>query len=223
MDTSPNGPVRHEVVELVKLRPTQITVGMLEVQHKRRRLRALEKRPAELINFILEMPIRVVMGPAGKAYVIDHHHLGLALLEENFESAPMLVEADFSRLRLAAFWKRMRARKWVHPITAKGGAKPLSRLPKDLKCLKDDPYRSLAGFVRSRGGFHKTEAPFAEFIWADFFRQHIGAKAMRKDFEKCVNKAVKLARSEKARKLPGYLGEVGGQRAPRGQGASGTR
>jgi hypothetical protein len=91
---------RRENILLSRLRPTQLTVGMLEVKHKRKRLRALEKRPAELVDFILEMPIRVVLGPAGKAYVIDHHHLALALLMEDFQTAPMEIEADFSTLAL---------------------------------------------------------------------------------------------------------------------------
>jgi hypothetical protein len=39
--------------------------------------------------------------------------------------------------------------------------------------LIDDPYRSLAGFVRKRGGFVKTEKPYVEFAWADFFRTRV--------------------------------------------------
>ena len=83
---------------------------------------------------------------------------------------------------------------FVHPINAKGISKPLSALPKDLQCLKDDPYRSLAGFVRVAGGYRKTPAPFAEFQWADFFRTRIGAKALRKRFDRSVAKGVRLAR-----------------------------
>jgi hypothetical protein len=105
------------------------------------------------------MPIRVVLGPANKAYVIDHHHLGLALLKENFKSAPMHVEADFSHLPLRSFWKRMRADHFLYLVSAKGTPKPLRSLPRDLECLKDDPYRSLAGFVRSAGGFTKPPLP----------------------------------------------------------------
>src|SRR5579884_3209382 len=107
---------RHENVDLSRLRPTQLTVGMLEVKHKRRRLRELEKRPGELVKFILEMPIRVVLGPGKKAYVIDHHHRALALLKEEVEYAPMEIEDDFSHLSMRAFWKRMEAGQFVHPI-----------------------------------------------------------------------------------------------------------
>ena len=70
--------MRRSTILISQLQPTQMTVGMLQVKHKRLRLRTLEKRPSELVDFILEHPIRVVLGPKKKAFVIDHHHLALA-------------------------------------------------------------------------------------------------------------------------------------------------
>ena len=99
-------------VLLSKLRPTQLTVGLLQVKHKRKRLRTLEKRPSELVEFILENPICVVLGPSENAYVIDHHHLALATIKERFETAPMAIEDDFSALPLSAFWKKMDVKKF---------------------------------------------------------------------------------------------------------------
>ena len=87
-----------KVIELSQLRPTQITVGMLQVEHKQERLRELQHRPSELLDFLLERPIRVVLGPGGKVYVIDHHHLALALIREKYETAPVEIEANFSKL-----------------------------------------------------------------------------------------------------------------------------
>lgn len=197
---------RRANIQLSQLRPTQITVGMLEVKHKRKRLRGLEKRPAELVEFILEMPIRVVLGPAGKAYVIDHHHLALALLKEDFQTAPMEIEADFSRLGQRAFWKKMISRRFVHPYNARGRERSLRDLPDDLRDLKDDPYRSLAGFVRAAGGFVKTPRPFAEFLWAAFFRERIAEKWLNHHFDTAVTRAVKLAATRAAARLPGYIG-----------------
>jgi hypothetical protein len=197
---------RMESIELSRLRPTQFTVGMLEVKHKRKRLRELEKRPGELVNFILEMPVRVVLGPANKAYVIDRHHLALALLKEDFQSAPMQVEADYSRMPIGSFWKVMKKRHFFHLFNAKGKCKPLRCLPKSLRKLKDDPYRSLAGFVRMAGGFIKTPTPFAEFQWADFFRQWVSEDRLRDKFDKTVRKCVRLAQGPEAAGLPGYLG-----------------
>jgi hypothetical protein len=197
---------RRENIALSRLRPTQLTVGMLEVREKRKRLRELERRPGELVDYILEMPIRVVFGPVNRAYVIDHHHLGLALLKENFETAPMEIEGDLSHLPSRAFWKRMQADHLLHLFNAKGKPKPLRSLPTSLRRLKDDPYRSLAGFVRSAGGFGKTEMPFAEFQWADFFRQRVARKSLRDDFSKVVKKCVRMARGPDAADLPGFLG-----------------
>ena len=193
-------------IDLSRLRPTQLTVGMLEVKLKRRRLRELEKRPAELVDFILETPIRVVLGPADKAYVIDHHHLGLALLTEDFQSAPMEIEEDLSHLSNRSFWEAMQAHQFLHLFNAKGKPKPLRSLPKTLKRLKDDPYRSLAGFVRAAGGFAKCETPFAEFCWADFFRERIDKKSLTDNFNKTVKKCIRLASHPDAADLPGFLG-----------------
>jgi hypothetical protein len=197
---------RTQSIVLSRLRPTQFTVGMLEVKFKRKRLRMLEKRPGELVDYILELPIRVVIGPQEKVYVIDHHHLALALLKEGFQTAPMVIEADFSQLDLPAFWTKMQAVQWVHLVSGKGKPKTVDSLPKCLEDMKDDPYRSLAGFVRVAGGYAKTPAPFAEFQWAEFFRPRVEKKDLRTRFEKTVNKCVQLAASAEAAGLPGYLG-----------------
>jgi len=197
--------LQHNIIALSRLRPTQLTVGMLQVKHKRQRLRTFEKQPAELVDFILEHPVRVVLGPAEKAYVIDHHHLALALIKEDFETAPVAIEDDLSHLSMSSFWKKMQALHYVHPIDADGKRRSLTALPKSLKRLEDDPYRSLAGFVREAGGFQKVLTPFAEFIWADYYRKRIKEKLLRKDFDKALKEALKLASHKDARKLPGCL------------------
>jgi hypothetical protein len=193
------------IIAISKLRPTQMTVGMLQVKHKRLRVRALEKRPAELVDFILEHPIRVVLGPKEKAYVIDHHHLALALMKERLETAPMDVEEDFSSLATAAFWKKMQSLDFVHPYDADGNKKTLACIPKTLELLTDDPYRSLAGFVREAGGFMKVTEPYAEFLWADYYRGHIKKKLVDKHFNKALKHATVLAKHQSAKKLPGFL------------------
>ncbi len=196
---------RRDIIEIAELMPTQMTVGMLQVKHKRAQLKLLERRPGELVDFILEHPIRVVIGPKKKAYVIDHHHLALALIKENFESAPMDIEHDLSSLSLVAFWKKMQALKCVHPFDAEGKRKSCDHVPSNLKRLKDDPYRSVAGFVREQGGFFKVSEPFAEFLWADYFRTRIKYKMLSKHFKKALKLALTFAAHPDAAKLPGYI------------------
>ena len=73
----------HEV-EIHKLRPTQITVGMIEVRDKRARLEGMKKH--EQRDFMQAHPIPAVWGPDGKLYITDHHHLGRAASEAQVDT-----------------------------------------------------------------------------------------------------------------------------------------
>ncbi len=187
------------------LRPTQIAVGKLLVRSKRDGLAARERKPQELVDFILTNPIRVVTGPDDTHYIVDHHHLGLALLKEKFKTAPVEVEADFSKLSMPEFWKEMEGKKWVHPFDGSGKLRQISDIPSRLADMENDPYRSLAGFVRQEGGFTKTLTPYMEFTWADYFRPLISMKALKADFDEAVRKAKRLAAASEAAGLPGFI------------------
>ncbi len=194
-------------VAIKLLRPTQIAVGQKLVRMKRKELCRLEGKPQELIDFILVHPIKVVMGPASQVYVIDHHHLALALLKEGFKTSPVEVAADYSTLSLPDFWAKMATQQWVHPFDGKGRVMTVADIPARLEELTDDPYRSLATCVRTAGGYTKTETPFVEFRWADYFRPLVKAKLLSSDFKAGVAKAQALAHLPKAANLPGYLKE----------------
>ncbi len=193
----------HEV-EIHRLRPTQITVGLIEVHDKRARLESLKKH--EQKDFLLNHPIPAVWGPDGRLYITDHHHLGRAAQEAGIDTAFFAVEDDFSRLPIAQFWPRMSAARWAHPIDQHGKLCPFEQIPDHLAKLIDDPYRSLAGYVRDAGGYDKSPSAFCEFQWADFFRTRVVIGATRADFDEAVAVALKLATSSAAASLPGYRG-----------------
>lgn len=200
-------PQKPVVIKLKNLKPTQLCVGMKQVELKQDRLKKLAKdKKDKLDDFILDRPIRVVMGPNGDAYIIDHHHLGLALIREGHTSAPVLVEADYSALSVAAFWKKMEEMNYVYPYDADGKKRAVGEIPDTLTKMQDDPYRALAGFARNEGAFKKDWTPFAEFKWADYFRKLIPKADVDKDFDKALKRAVELARDPAASKLPGYIG-----------------
>ena len=67
-------------VAIEDLRPTQMTVGIREVEEKRKRWRAESKMKGE--EFLGKHMIPVVLGPKDRHYVIDHHHLARALHDE---------------------------------------------------------------------------------------------------------------------------------------------
>jgi len=199
--------VREPVVSPVaisELRPTQITVGMQEVREKRERLR---KHPTKKIGkFLGSHMIPVVQGPKDRLYVIDHHHLAIALHKERIRDVLVTVVSDLSALDVDAFWTYLDTHGWVHPYDMDGRRRTYGDIPKSITDLKDDPYRSLAGEIRRAGGFSKDTTPFSEFLWADFFRRRIKRKLVVKDFPAATKRALKLAKSMDARYLPGWCG-----------------
>jgi hypothetical protein len=194
-------PKLHEVA-IHRLRPTQITVGFIEVHDKRLRLEAMKKHEQQ--DFLQAHAIPAVWGPDGKLYITDHHHLGRAAEEAGIDTGFFNVEDDFSKLPIAQFWPRMSAARWAHPIDQHGQPQSFEAIPGHLSELIDDPYRSLAGYVRDAGGYEKSSEAFCEFLWADFFRTRVTIGPTRADFDKAVAVALKLAASPAAAKLPGH-------------------
>lgn len=188
------------------LRPTQITVGMREVEVKRAHLRGESDRKTR--EFLGRHMIPVVLGPKNRPYLIDHHHLALALLREGEEDVLTTVVADLSRLDKQSFWRFLDNRGWMHPFDAKGERCDYAELPAGVADLVDDPYRSLAGALRRAGGFAKDTTPFSEFLWADFLRGRVAAATVRRKFDKALELATALAKSADADHLPGWCGPV---------------
>ena len=184
------------------LHPTQITVGMIEVQDKRTHLASL--KPQDQQDFMQAHPMPAVIGPRGNLYITDHHHLGRAALEAGVAKGFFLVEADLSSCSLDDFWKEMDRKQWVHPLDENGVRHYYAAIPQHLEKLVDDAYRSLAGYVRNAGGFEKTPTAFAEFVWADFLRRSIPIDDVKADFQAAVRTALLFARGKLAKGLPGY-------------------
>src|ERR1700743_1345980 len=128
-------------VPILSLRPTQMTVGMREVKEKRKRFREQKKKKqAETIGKHMTPG---GCGPDKRYYVVDHHHLARALHEEGIKDILVTVIGDLSMVEREAFWGVMDNKRWVYPYDAKGERRHFSDLPKSIKDLKDDPYRSL--------------------------------------------------------------------------------
>ncbi len=203
--TLPREPRIHPV-PIAALRPTQITVDMREVEAKREHWRRHPDRKKP--DFLGRHLIPVVWGPKERYYVIDHHHLTLALHKEGVKDIATTVVADLRHLERDAFFVYLDHRAWLHPYDAHGRRREYAELPKKLADLVDDPFRSLAGELRRCGGFAKDTTPFSEFLWADFLRRRLKRKLVELDFEAAVQKALTLARSLEANYLPGWCGPV---------------
>ncbi|MBZ9706000.1 chromosome partitioning protein ParB [Mesorhizobium sp. ESP7-2] len=193
-------------VPVKELRPTQITVGMREVDLKRQLIRS--QSAAKTGAFLGKHMIPVVLGPKKRNYVTDHHHLARALIEEGVKDVLVTVISDLSALDKDAFLFMLDNRGWMHPFDENGQRRDYAALPKTIGELVDDPYRSMAGELRRLGGYAKDTTPFSEFLWADFLRRRIDRSAVAKNFEKAMKDALVLAKGKDADYLPGWCGPI---------------
>jgi hypothetical protein len=191
-------------VPIKELRPTQITVGYREVAEKRREWR--ERSGEGAGEYLGRHMIPTVLGPKGRHYAIDHHHLAFALHKEGQKDVLVTVVNDLSGLSKSSFWTYLDNRALCHPYDADGRRRDFDDIPTRVEDLEDDPYRSLAGELRRAGGFAKDTTPFSEFLWADFLRSRVRAKQINERFPAALDKAMALAKSEAASYLPGWCG-----------------
>ena len=194
-------------VPLKALRPTQITVGMREVEARRKRWKG-QTTKAKRARFLQKHLIPVILGPEGEHYILDHHHLAMALHQEGLQEMYVTVVADLSRLDLGTFWFVMDNRDWIHPFDHKGVRRPHTEIPRSIDKLIDDPFRSLAGELRRAGGFAKDTVLYSEFLWADFLRRRMKGKEVTRDFKRALRRAMELAKGKDASYLPGWCGAV---------------
>jgi len=191
-------------VDIADLRPTQITVGLREVKAKQKGWR--EKKGKKGGEFLGKHMIPVILGPDDRHYVIDHHHLARALHEEGVKNVLVTVVANLSMVDRDTFWTVLDNRSWMHPFDDKGRRRHYKDIPKSVRDLVDDPFRSLAGELRRAGGFAKDTTPFSEFLWAEFLRRRIKRKLVEHDFDRAIITAMKFAKSQEAIFLPGWCG-----------------
>ena len=200
--------LRHLILAVApeRLHPTQMTVGRAEVAAKRAQWHALGKHKRR--QLIASHWFPGVLGPRGAVYIVDHHHFGLALLEEGVEQVPVIVQRDFSWLDPDTFWRSMEFNRWAHPYDERGRRGEYAAIPSGLDGLRDDPYRTLAARVREAGGCAKDTTPYAEFLWADFFRGRLKPAAVGRGGDKLLRRALALAHAHEAGYLPGWSGPI---------------
>ncbi len=192
--------------KVLDLKPTQFAVGMLEVDEKIEVVRNYGKK--ELQAFIDENPIPVVLSPEGDLYMIDHHHFLSVCYHVGVKKVRIEVVQDLSRSKMGyrPFWKWMRKSGHVYPFCQFGeGPRDPLYLPRDIRGLADDPYRSLAWYVRKAGAFKNSERNYAEFRWANFFRaRRLLDKGGPRGMPQVLIRAVEIAQSPAASRLPGF-------------------
>ena len=190
---------------ICELFPTQMTVGMREVNFKRNRWRNAESDETRE-KMLSSHKIPVVLGPNDRRYLTDRHHFTRALYDEGVKKLEVSIVDDLSMFDVDEFWALLERRGWMHPFDDAGQQYKYTAIPKSFEGLTDDPFRSLAGALRRAGGYRKSAAPFSEFRWANFLRVRVDRALIEDNFDDAARLALNLAKSADAASLPGWLG-----------------
>jgi hypothetical protein len=161
--------------DILELHPTQIAVGFEQVDEKIHKMKKMRK--SELDEYIKDHVVPVVRGYDDKLFLIDHHHFCCAALQLGIEKAFIDIVDDLSELSYNDFWNHMLKNGKIWPFNENGEEIELfsfiKHLPNNVKGLKDDPYRSMAGILRKQGVYDKDWTPFSEFHVANTLRTKI--------------------------------------------------
>jgi hypothetical protein len=191
------------IVDIAKLQPTQLVVGFEQVNEKVTKMQNLKHKKLE--EYLFEHIVPIILGPNGTMFIIDHHHFCLAAQISNINNVYGKIIKDLSKSNSLEFWQFMEKNNYIWPYNTNGVKITLDEylllLPSEIKNLKDDPYRSLAGLVRKSGGFEKDLTPFSEFHWSNFFRNKIPEVKLS---DETIDYALFLSKSADAKHLPGY-------------------
>ncbi|MEX0344598.1 MAG: ParB-like protein [Rhizobiaceae bacterium] len=189
-------------VRIAELKPTQMTLGMYFVSLNLDGFQELSKKRFK--KLVERKVVPAVRGPDKHYWMIDRHHFCRSLYERGETSANVKKVLDCSHLGEKEFAHVMEKSGLIHPYNEAGDRLGFSDLPTKISELTDDPYRTLAGLVREHGGYRKEKRPYAEFLWADFYRERVDRHLLTGNFSDAVQLAVDLAGSNEASHLPGW-------------------
>ena len=191
-------------VSIADLRPTQLTLGLSEVESRAAKMAAMT--PSEREAYLLRKPVPYVLGPGKQIFMVDHHHLVRALWSLKMPEVILGGQlADWSGLETKAFWRMMEAKGYCWPVDADGNRRPYAAIPASIADLTDNVWRTLARRVRGKA-FEDQDTPFQEFMWGDYFRTFMSRRLIELQFDLAAELAMKLARLSEAQDLPGYWG-----------------
>jgi hypothetical protein len=168
---------------------------MIEVDAKIKKIRRMTLKQKR--KYVSDKKIPVVKYYE-EFYIIDHHHFVRACWETGIKKVQVKVIADFTGMSEHSLMHEMKDRGWIYNRSLTGGkCDSMAWFPADIRCMADDPYRSLSWAVREAGGYPKTGKPFEEFEWADKLRQVIKIEDLRSNFNKAVKMALRHVKKSK--------------------------
>lgn len=198
-----------------ELHPTQFDVGYKEVEIKYAAFKKLT--PDARARYLERKKLKLVKWE-DRYYVVDGHHDVCVIQRWNDEHPEnrLVLQSkkkikDYAGLSEKKFWKKMIEEELVWNERMNGEVVPADRLvnelPQDFRSLGDNPYRSLAWFVRLVKGFKDMSKPFQEFLFARRLQQFIPLSTSMTDeqWNAKVDEAALRVRAKDFSEIPGFI------------------
>ena len=130
-------------VAIQVLHPTQLCVGMAEIQHRIADFQ--NEDPKERRRYLKTRPIPLVRSSAGELWMVDRHHRLRGLLAVEPEATGWgYIALDLPFSNRSAVLQALQQRGWLYLYDGRGlGPLEPEELPETLLGCQDDPYRSL--------------------------------------------------------------------------------
>jgi hypothetical protein len=208
-------------IDIEDAHPTQFRVGKIEVEDRTHTF--IKKGVEKLREYLRKHPCRAVIGPEGKIYITDMHHRAFAAynaelafhakaLSETSQRPQIYVHIidNLSHLSSEDFEKEMIAKRYTY-LKDRGILRRFSELSRYIFQLKDDPYRTVAGYLEDIGWKFPEEADFEQFTIDEWLREnmqlpdHVVKKELKKNKLKFLQKALEVLRSPEAKSEPWYV------------------
>ena len=168
-------------VAIADLRPTQMTVGIREVEQKRKRWHDESKKKGD--EFLGKHTIPIVLGPGDRHYVIDHHHLARALHDEGVENILVTVVEKLRKLEPELVLVRPEQSQLDASVRRRG-------LPASLQGFANDrgrPQRRSVPLVGRRTATRRRvrqgHDTVQRILWANFLRRRVERKTVEAHLE----------------------------------------
>jgi len=192
---------------LKQLRPTQLCIGLAEIQGRINDFREDSLRQRQ--DYLRGKPVPLVRSAAGEFWMVDRHHRLRGLIELDQDATAFgYIALEVESTDRNAVLSDLESRGWLYLYDGRGlGPSPASALPETLLGLQDDPYRSLVWKLKKEKVIQAAPLiPFHEFRWGAWLRSRTLPPFHSLALDPALPAARALARSQAASHLAGWIG-----------------
>lgn len=195
-------------IPLRDLRPTQLCVGLAEIQSRINDFR--RDTSEQRRNYLQQKPVPLVRSAAGDLWMIDRHHRLRGLMDLDPEATAFgYIVLEIEVGDRGSVLARLESLGWLYLHDGRGlGPQPAGNLPDTLMGLQDDPYRSLVWKLKKQKVIQAAPLiPFHEFRWGAWLRSRTLPPFHSLCLDPALPAARALARSQAASHLAGWIGD----------------